>query len=90
VPNAVLVAVVVAVAEIKIHYMITFNFKITNLDCPACIKLSTGALRKISGVSEVEIDLKTGAAKIVSDSEIAWEQIYSALQAIGKNVEKIN
>lgn len=70
--------------------MTTFNFKITNLDCPACIKLSTGALKEIPGVYEVEIDLKTGVAKIVSTAEIAWERIYSALQAVGKNAVQIN
>lgn len=69
--------------------MTTFNFKITDLTCEACIKLSTMALKTIPGVSEIKIDLKSGEAKLVSDQDTSWEQVSSALQSVGKNAVKI-
>lgn len=64
--------------------MTNYKFKITNLTCGACIKLSTLALKTIPGVSQIKI-LTTGDAELVSDQETSWEQIYSALQSVGKN-----
>lgn len=69
--------------------MTTINFKITNLTCEACIKLSTRALKAIPGVSEINIDLKSGEAKVVSDQAISWDQVFSALQSVGKNAVKV-
>lgn len=64
------------------------NFKIINLDCEACIKLSTMALKKLSGVQTVNIDLKTGMTELESDQELNWEDIKSSLATVNKNVEK--
>ncbi len=64
--------------------MIKTNFKITNLDCEACIKLSTVALKKISGVQTVGIDLKTGATEVDSDQELNWEDIKNSLAEVDK------
>lgn len=64
------------------------NFKITNLDCEACIKLSTMALKKMSGVQTVSIDLKTGLTEVESNQELNWAEIKNSLAEINKNVEK--
>lgn len=64
--------------------METQKFKITNLTCEACIKLSTMALKKIPGVFEAIVDLKTGNAEIKSDRTIAWEEIVTALKTVDK------
>ncbi|MCX6779703.1 MAG: heavy metal-associated domain-containing protein, partial [Candidatus Magasanikbacteria bacterium] len=65
--------------------MTTFNFKITNLTCEACIKFSTMALKTIPGVTEIKIDFKSGEAKLVSNQETSWDQVFSALQSVEKN-----
>lgn len=64
--------------------MKTINFKIKNLTCEACIKLSTTALKIIPGVENIQIDLQTGNSQISSKVEISWEQIESALRSVGK------
>lgn len=65
--------------------MTSLKFKITNLTCEACVKLSTMALEAIPGISQIKIVLATGEAELLSDQEINWEQIRSALQSVGKN-----
>lgn len=67
----------------------TINFKITNLTCGACVKLSEMALKKIPGVSAVKVDLATGAASIDSTAPIDWSAIVDTLQKIEKNVTQL-
>lgn len=68
--------------------MIKNNFKITNLDCEACIKLSTMALKSLPGVQTVKIDLKTGETEVDSDQELIWDDIKSSLAEVDKIAEK--
>ena len=63
--------------------MIT-NFKITNITCEACVKLSLAALKGLPGVSSATVD-KNGLAAIESESEIAWEAIKSTLAEVDKS-----
>lgn len=63
--------------------MSKINFKITNIACEACIKLSSMALKKIPGVKSVEIE-SNGSAAIESDKEIAREDIAGALAKVDK------
>ena len=60
-----------------------FTFTITNLNCDACIKLSTMALRKLPGVTDVSIELSTGAARVVSTEPINPSDVTEALKAKG-------
>jgi len=53
------------------------------------VKLSTLALEAIPGVTQVKIILATGEAELMSDQDTSWEQIYSALQSVGKNAVQI-
>jgi copper chaperone CopZ len=69
--------------------MPNYKFKITNIDCPACIKLSREVLQEIPGVSKIEIN-NTGEVRLESSREIPWEKIVSALQEVKKSAEKIN
>ena len=61
------------------------NFKITNLTCPACVKLSEMALKKIPGVTDVQVDLGTGAAFVEADNDVKG-QITDALAKVDKKV----
>jgi len=64
------------------------NFKITNLNCEACVKLSNMALKKISGVQKIEIDLASGNVELESDRELNWEEIKNNLAEVDKIAEK--
>jgi copper chaperone CopZ len=66
------------------------NFKITNLTCQACVKLSTTALNKIPGVIKVEINLETGLINLTSEHQIAWNEIVKILREIGKEAVQLN
>ncbi len=59
------------------------NFKITDITCDACIKLSSMALKKIPGVKSVEIE-KNGSVAIESEKGIAKEDIKNALAKVEK------
>lgn len=65
------------------------TFIITNLDCEACIKLSTMALKKIPGVHDVKIDLKTGITDVKSETPLVWEDVVAKLSEVGKNAKQI-
>ncbi len=60
------------------------NFRITNLTCDACIKMTTMILQRLSsGVTEATVDLATGAAHLVSEDKISSEEVIAALGAKG-------
>ena len=69
--------------------MIITHFRITNLTCEACVKISKMALEEIESVSEVNVDLKTGAVELISTEAIEWGRIYSELESLGKNAIKL-
>lgn len=68
--------------------MFEYNFKITNLTCEACVKLSNKALKSLPGVQEVNVNLATGDTKIKSQTELNWEDIKNNLATVNKTVEK--
>ncbi len=64
--------------------MYELNFRITNLTCGACIKMTTMIMRRLSaGVTEATVDLETGDAHLVSEEKISPEQVVAALGAKG-------
>lgn len=65
------------------------KFKVTNIDCGACVKLINMAMRELDGVENVEVDEKTGMVNVTADREIAWPVIEVALKEVGKNAVKI-
>ncbi len=65
--------------------MSNLNFKITNITCDACVKVSTMVLKKIPGVTDVQINSENGDT-IVSVDHDAKEEIINALKAVDKEV----
>jgi copper chaperone CopZ len=55
--------------------MDTYTFKLTGLHCEACVKLSTMALQKIEGISNVKINLDTGLTTVDSTSHIDQKRL---------------
>lgn len=70
--------------------MFNYKFKIANLNCEACVKLSLSALSEIPGVKKARVDLKSGLAEIEAEREIPWEEIKSSLRSVDKEGEKLN
>lgn len=67
--------------------MFEYKFKITNLDCPACVTLSQEALKDIPGVIDARVDLSNGEVELTAKEEVKKEAIIGALSAIDKNVQ---
>jgi copper chaperone CopZ len=61
------------------------NFKIMDITCDACIKLSAMSLKKMPGVKSVEIK-SDGSAVLESENEIDKEEIINVLTKIDKTV----
>ena len=70
--------------------MFEIKFKITNVTCEACVKLSVMALKKLSGVNNVEVDFTTGFSKVQSNEVISLEEIEKALETVDKKVTTLN
>lgn len=66
--------------------MTELTFKINNLTCDACIKVSTKTLRKLPGVTEATIDLSTGTGHIVSNEPLTQSDVVAALKDKGYDV----
>ena len=66
--------------------MTELTFKMTNLTCDACVKLSTMALRKLPGVTEAAVDLSMGVGRIVSEESINQSDVAMALKTKGYDV----
>ena len=65
--------------------MQTINFKITNITCPACVKLSEMALKKVPGISNIKIEHQTGEVSLEADHD-AKAEIKDALKKADKTV----
>lgn len=65
--------------------METINFKITNITCPACVKLSEMALKKIPGISNIKINQQSGETTVEADHD-AKEEIIKMLSQVDKTV----
>lgn len=70
--------------------MFEIKFKITDLSCGACVKLSEDALSGIAGVTQADVDLNSGLAEIRATRDIGWEEILAALQVIDKQATTLN
>lgn len=68
--------------------MTSQKFKITNLTCEACVKLSNFALDEIPGVTNSSVDLKTGDASIDADRDVPFDEIVAALRTVDKTAQK--
>ncbi|KKQ27238.1 MAG: hypothetical protein US42_C0012G0009 [Candidatus Magasanikbacteria bacterium GW2011_GWC2_37_14] len=61
------------------------NFKITNITCGACIKLSKSALGSLPGVKRIEIN-SDGLTTLESDTDISMAEIKETLEKVDKKI----
>ncbi|MDO8668992.1 MAG: heavy metal-associated domain-containing protein [Candidatus Buchananbacteria bacterium] len=70
--------------------MSEIKFRITNLTCEACVKLSIMALKKIPHASNIEVDLTSGLGKVQSSQVIGFCEIEKALESVDKKAIVLN
>ncbi|MEK7168013.1 MAG: heavy metal-associated domain-containing protein [Patescibacteria group bacterium] len=66
----------------------SINFRITDITCEACVKLSKVALEGLPGVTKATINSE-GLATVESDRELDWAEITSALAEVDKKASLI-
>ena len=68
--------------------MSTSTFTVKGMTCGHCVNHVTEEVKKISGVTAVDITLETGAVAITSDSDIAASDVEAAVVEAGYELVK--
>lgn len=61
----------------------TATYTVDGMTCGHCVASVTGALTELPGVSDVSIDLDTGAVTVTSDEALDTEAVRAAVDEAG-------
>lgn len=56
---------------------------IEGLHCNSCVEKAENAIKALSGVTEVKVDLKEAKANIESENELTMKDVRRALDKVG-------
>lgn len=68
--------------------MSTSTFTVNGMTCGHCVSHVTEEVKKISGVTAVDISLETGAVSVTSDVEVSERDFEAAVVAAGYELVK--
>jgi copper ion binding protein len=68
--------------------MSTTTFTVKGMTCGHCVNHVTEEVKKIAGVTEVAVELESGAVSVTSDSVITAEQMEAAVVEAGYELVK--
>ncbi|RZT85664.1 copper ion binding protein [Pseudonocardia sediminis] len=66
--------------------MSTATYTVTGMTCGHCVSSVTEEVTEISGVTDVAVDLPTGAVTVTSDGEISDDAVHAAVREAGYEV----
>ncbi|MBW0105717.1 heavy-metal-associated domain-containing protein [Pseudonocardia sp. KRD291] len=66
--------------------MSTATYTVTGMTCGHCVSSVTEEVTEISGVTDVAVDLPTGAVTVTSDGEISDDAVRAAVREAGYEV----
>ncbi|HEX9970317.1 MAG TPA: copper ion binding protein [Acidimicrobiales bacterium] len=66
--------------------MTTTTYQVKGMTCGHCVSAVTEELRKIDGVSDVEVDLASGNVVVSSQAPLADEAVRAAVDEAGYEV----
>lgn len=66
--------------------MSTTQIKVSGMTCNHCVQSVSEELMEIAGVKDVKVNLESGDVTIESETEIANDQIISAIKEAGYEV----
>ncbi|MBN9738097.1 MULTISPECIES: heavy metal-associated domain-containing protein [unclassified Pseudonocardia] len=66
--------------------MTTATYTVTGMTCGHCVSSVTEEISEISGVTDVTVDLPTGAVTVISDGEVAPDAVRAAVKEAGYEV----
>jgi copper ion binding protein len=61
----------------------TAQFTVTGMTCGHCVASVTEEVSDISGVTDVEVDLATGALSVTSDQPLSEADVKAAVEEAG-------
>jgi copper chaperone len=61
----------------------TAQFTVTGMTCGHCVASVTEEVQEISGVTDVQVDLATGALNVTSDQPLSEADVQSAVEEAG-------
>jgi copper chaperone len=65
---------------------VTSEYLVSGMHCHHCATSVTEEVSAVSGVTDVEVDLDSGQLIVISDSEIPFESIETAVDEAGYSV----
>lgn len=63
--------------------MSTITFSVPGMTCGHCKQAVTTELVKLSGVTDVDVDLESKVVKIISATELQWSDLVAAVDEAG-------
>ncbi|MFE7203376.1 heavy-metal-associated domain-containing protein [Pseudonocardia alni] len=66
--------------------MSTATYTVSGMMCGHCVSSVTEEISEIAGVTDVAVDLPTGAVTVTSDGELSTDAVRAAVQEAGYEV----
>ena len=63
--------------------MTTSTYTVEGMTCGHCVASVTEEVKKISGVSDVQVDLESGAVTVTSDADLDRATVQAAVEEAG-------
>jgi copper ion binding protein len=61
----------------------TATYTVTGMTCDHCVSAVSAEVGKLPGVSDVTVDLGTGAVTVTSDAPLARQAVHAAVDEAG-------
>ena len=61
----------------------TSNWTVTGMTCGHCVASVAEELKEVAGVTDVQVDLPTGAVTVTSDAELSRDAVEAAVAEAG-------
>jgi copper chaperone CopZ len=65
---------------------ITSEYVVSGMHCHHCVSSVTEEVARVSGVTDVKVDLDSGQLIVISDTEIPFQSIEAAVDEAGYRV----
>ena len=66
--------------------MSTASYTVSGMTCGHCVSSVTEEISEIAGVTDVAVDLPSGAVTVTSDGELSADAVRAAVQEAGYEV----
>ena len=63
--------------------MTTTTYQVNGMTCAHCMQSVTTEVRKIEGVTDVDVDLETGAVRVTSEAPVDEAALRAAIDEAG-------